>query len=436
MYKQSDYNFVYDDLGADKVLLYNSRTGALAMLQEAQHLQFQQFITDGTEIKDADFLSNLLTCGYIVPKDVDEKFLIKAQMLEGRYNSQALSLTIAPTMACNFRCVYCFEQGHYGNAIMDQATANAVIDFVKKNSNHIKLLHVTWFGGEPLIGLSVIEQLTREFVAFCQSKDITYHASIVTNGYLLTRDVAERLQACFVQSAQITVDGPRDVHNARRPLANGGGNYDTIIKNLSAAKDFLQITVRVNVDTDNMEDAKKVMADLRGAGLLPGIQVYPGLVISYDNKYNGDKCLSDEAYSKYNLRFLLENQLPVQKIYPVPKRNYCGADHNRSWVIDDVGNLYKCWNDIGIPEKSVGNICTKGSCLSSTALIERYGSFDPMNNTDCSDCKMLPICLGGCPRNALDGERRCEYRKYAMHEYLLECAKHILAQPKHQTQSN
>ena len=51
--------------------------------------------------------------GYLLPEKVDEKFLIKTNMMMERYNKSLLSLTIAPTMACNFRCVYCFEQGHY-----------------------------------------------------------------------------------------------------------------------------------------------------------------------------------------------------------------------------------------------------------------------------------------------------------------------------------
>ena len=28
--KESDYNFIYDDLGKDQIVFYNSRTGALA----------------------------------------------------------------------------------------------------------------------------------------------------------------------------------------------------------------------------------------------------------------------------------------------------------------------------------------------------------------------------------------------------------------------
>ena len=107
--KESAYNFIYDDLGKDQIVFYNSRTGALAVVHEDQYKQYKGFQEKGKEIEDAEFLKNLLKCGYLLPAEVDEKFLIKTNMMQGRYNKNLLSLTIAPTMACNFRCLYCFE---------------------------------------------------------------------------------------------------------------------------------------------------------------------------------------------------------------------------------------------------------------------------------------------------------------------------------------
>ena len=113
--KESDYNYIYDDLGKDQVVFYNSRTGALAVVHDAQYQQFKAFQETGKAIEDTEFLNKLLKCGYLLPAGVDEKFLITTNMMFGRYSKNSLSLTIAPTMACNFRCIYCFEQGHYGN---------------------------------------------------------------------------------------------------------------------------------------------------------------------------------------------------------------------------------------------------------------------------------------------------------------------------------
>ena len=137
--KESDYNFIYDDLGKDQVVFYNSRTGALAVVHDAQYQQFKAFQETGKEIEDTEFLNNLLKCGYLLPAGVDEKFLIKTNLMLGRYNKSLLSLTIAPTMACNFRCIYCFEQGHYGNRLMDQATQDHPDGVHRKASGRRKI---------------------------------------------------------------------------------------------------------------------------------------------------------------------------------------------------------------------------------------------------------------------------------------------------------
>lgn len=51
--KESAYNFIYDDLGKDQIVFYNSRTGALAVVHEDQYKQYKGFQEKGKEIEDA-----------------------------------------------------------------------------------------------------------------------------------------------------------------------------------------------------------------------------------------------------------------------------------------------------------------------------------------------------------------------------------------------
>lgn len=50
--KESAYNFIYDDLGKDRIVFYNSRTGALAVVHEDQYKQYKGFQETGKEIED------------------------------------------------------------------------------------------------------------------------------------------------------------------------------------------------------------------------------------------------------------------------------------------------------------------------------------------------------------------------------------------------
>ena len=148
------------------------------------------------------------------------------------------------------------------------------MDFVKKHIAGVKSLYVTWFGGEPLIGMPVIEELSRQLIELCEEKEITYSAGIVTNGYLLTKENAERLKECQVGRVQITIDGPKEIHDVRRPLVNGNGTYDIIMKNIMDVKEVLPISLRINVDYDNIAEANKVMNFLREKDMLKYVSPY------------------------------------------------------------------------------------------------------------------------------------------------------------------
>ena len=52
--KESAYNFIYDDLGKDQIVFYNSRTGALAVVHEDQYKQYKGFQEKGKEIEDEE----------------------------------------------------------------------------------------------------------------------------------------------------------------------------------------------------------------------------------------------------------------------------------------------------------------------------------------------------------------------------------------------
>lgn len=137
-----------------------------------------------------------------------------------RYNTKRFSLTISPTMSCNFKCIYCFEKGHTGKGVMDDFTIDNLIVFLQARLNGVETLHISWFGGEPLLAMPVIEKLSQKMISFCIAKKIEYSASIITNGYLYKPKIAERLKELKVKKVQITLDGPEETHDNRRPFVD------------------------------------------------------------------------------------------------------------------------------------------------------------------------------------------------------------------------
>ena len=94
----------------------------------------------------------------LVDDDTNIYRSIKLQRSMSRLDTSYLTLTIAPTTACNFKCVYCYESGI--TPLSAKAQTNLLedtISFVKLFKN-TKYLRVTWYGGEPLLQFEYIEK--------------------------------------------------------------------------------------------------------------------------------------------------------------------------------------------------------------------------------------------------------------------------------------
>src|SRR5271165_1102290 len=119
-------------------------------------------------------------------------------------------------MACNLDCFYCFESNRYAGR-MSAAVQSNIVRLVRRYfESGTKRLDVTWYGGEPLLAVSVVESLSKRFLALCGEFGSEYSAQIVTNGTLLTHETARQLASWNVKRAQITLDGVPQLHDTRR----------------------------------------------------------------------------------------------------------------------------------------------------------------------------------------------------------------------------
>lgn len=429
--KQSFYNFIVKDEKREKFIIYNSRTGALALITQEQLDELQSFVQDEARPDENKLAKQSLACGYIVPEKVDELFFIQSNIMLGRYDTTRLGLTIAPTMACNFRCPYCFESGFHTHGSMSEEVMERVVNLVERKIKSIKQLHVSWFGGEPLLAMPVIEKLTQSFHKLCKENGVDYSASIVTNGYYYTKANAEKLRALSVKSVQITIDGPKDIHDSRRFLVDGSPTFSVIMDNLIKSHGVLPVSLRINADTSNIHSVSEIVGFVKEKKLLNSVHPYLALVTNHDNAvmYDGNICLSEEEYSLQRLKFLQDNDLPVMSLYPRIVRNYCTADSFHSYVIDDRGNVTKCWNEIGNSEFWIGKLSDEAFELNNTHTIFNNLSYNPVFDTECRACKLLPICGGGCPKLRAEGRPQCHPLKGNLEEYLkasadaVECQK-------------
>ena len=149
--------------------------------------------------------------GFLIKDFMNEIDLLKMKFNIERASTKTLSISISPTLNCNFRCVYCFERHKKEN--MNESVRDSLIKFIERESTTICYLGVNWFGGEPLLKYKFINGLSRNFIEICENKNIRYEASMSTNGYLLSKERYERLvEDCLIGHFQITIDGDRETH--------------------------------------------------------------------------------------------------------------------------------------------------------------------------------------------------------------------------------
>lgn len=416
MYKKSNYNIEIEVLDNGDVLLFNTMTtafGIMDTLTKCLYDRIEQLESNDIDIiKEDKNFQTLLQYGYIVPKELNELDILKLRSQSDKYTSKSLSLTIAPTLNCNMACPYCYEKKQ--NICMEESVKIVLYDFVENFliTNGCKNFHVTWYGGEPLMEVDTIYDLSSKFINLCNSNNIDYSASIVTNGVLFERNIAIKLRdECNVNMAQITIDGMPEYHNIRRILIDGRDSFDIIVNNIEACKDIMKISIRVNVDKSNISNIEK-LSDyfIYEKNWVDNPSFYLAPVEKYNDNccFNNDECLNTNEFSELdsgllNKLYSANKKNIKQLLYPPRKGNFCGAVQYGCYVVDPEGDLYTCWNVVGQKEKKIGNVIQK-----KIMNIEYMKWLLHEPSGKCLLCNLLPICYGGCPYEFFNnGEPMC-----------------------------
>ena len=99
------------------------------------------------------------------------------------------SVHILLTEDCNLRCAYCFVQ-HNPNR-MDWRTLERALDCLLEHG--APNLHITWFGGEPLLEWENLVRGTEYVLNSPRVQELKASFGAVVNGMMLTEERARRL---------------------------------------------------------------------------------------------------------------------------------------------------------------------------------------------------------------------------------------------------
>lgn len=414
MLTKSKYTII-QKIHDDEYLFYNSKNSILKLYNYDEYLNFQNGKFEGFE-------------EFIIDDEIDEFNSVYTDKLK-YINSKKdyIRFTIFPTMNCNARCNYCFENGDMRKD-MSKETIDNTIKFIKSQVVNYKKLRVYWFGGEPFIRYDIMKYITRELFDFCQKNEISYKASVATNLSLINNDnYIDRLDELKIDKLEFAFDGVNDKHNSIKNYYNS--NFDAFCHNLYMLPKILDkgiiVQLRLNCTISNFDELTSLLEYLMEKyGNYDNFIPYFAMIFP-TKYYNKDDLIDVSTLSQYKLKiFEIMNKYNKQGMENFPlDRNItnCYGSNPNSLVIGYDGLITKCQGCSTKVEQSIGNV------IDGITKNKVYDNWCYNNLIDdCKKCNIFPICLGGCTDSLLSNNKKpCIKEKYYLQDLLKYIANYM-----------
>jgi len=377
-----------------QVLLFSTRTGALAQLTEEEFNGLQQGSSAPNDIEQ------LTEMGFLVADRDEEQRHVLDYMEEINRLNPNLTVAVVLGMECNFSCRYCFEGKQKGRKSMSEATADQLINFIKERFRPgKKKLLLQFYGGETLLYTKKILYLAKRLKPFVESRDAVFAMDIVSNGSLLSEKMVDALTLWGLDGVKVTLDGPPEIHNLNRPFKSGEKSFDVIVENLKKVCTKTKIRLGGNYTSDNYRQFATVLDLLaaEGIGSARVEQVNFNIVMQtrdsiIGNGYRGGCTTVNEPWLRDAVLYIHQEVsrrgYTVPEIFPQP----CAVEIDDAYTVHYDGSLYKCVTWVGSEQYKIGDIWQ--GVDDTYRLTHHVGHWQ--KEEACRACVYLPICFGGC----------------------------------------
>ena len=411
--------FVVAGASQGRFFVKNTFTGYVGELTDEEKAAFE--LLQKGSVKGSALAKNvikeLLERYLVIPSEQEElrQYALAAYVIKNQEKNRKgiTNYVILPTLACNARCVYCYEAGMTVST-MRMETADQVVRFICRERREGKI-RLTWFGGEPLVARDVIARISQGLTR----EGIPFTSKLVTNGVLMTKEIAdEAVRDWHLTEAQVSVDGARGDYEARKSyLSPKIHNYDALMQGIHCLLNAgIEVILRVNYDSENLAGMKEFIDDLRREfDNSEKLFLYFGMLYQEQAK----ESFAQSCQRMLDVRrYVDETGMHYLKKAPGKHRasfHYCIADSDGSGiVIYPDGELNHC--EEFCENMRMGNVFDEEFRFQTVK-----GTQTP--HEDCKDCPFLPECTpfrrNGCPdwfagcRRTMELEAAYSFEKYA-----------------------
>ncbi len=345
--------------------------------------------------------------------------------------SRPLYVMLKPAGArCNLRCRYCYylEKDHLyaGNDahfMSERLLEKFIADYMQAQTTPEVLF--TWHGGEALLRpIAFYERALQLQRRYARGRQVVN--SIQTNGTLLTPEWCEFLRENGFLVG-ISIDGPRNVHDAYRRTSADGPSFDRVMQGLQLLKEhhveWNALAVVNNLNVEKPREFYRFFKDI-GCQYLQFAPIVERIVSRDDGltlapgMQEGGRLTSHSITPSQWGRFLCElfdewvvadvGSIFVQ-IFDATLANWVGvtpgicslsAHCGHAAVMEHNGDVYSCDHFV-FPEYRLGNLNEK--TITEMVYSPQQQRFAQMKTAmlprQCRECPFLFACHGECPKN-------------------------------------
>lgn len=407
--KLSRYNLCISS--RKKWLVYNLLKATCVILDEKE---FNSFLSMTSE-NDVDTFNEL---GMYVDDDFDEmsEAFYFYQRNTDLYNQNCRKHRIYTTTKCNAKCYYCFEKNLIGKT-MNIAIADAVIERIIAKQGNARQLTITWFGGEPLLNMDIMDYISCELKQKLPS-DVEYNTFMITNGILFDETTIRRaIDIWNLDSVQVTVDGLKETYEGIKKFGIKN-SFERIINNIHCLiKARIKVRIRINYNDSNINE----ILDLIDYLSLEFID--KSLLFVYAHKIFSDEEDNSKIASEQNDIIIWD------RLYSRGFINDILATIKPNMISCTAGILY---NEMYLPNGDIGKCAqaiSKGDIIGNVGIGVKNKLVSKwccgLMNTECILCKLFPVCGGGCKYEKFNHKKGCftseGLLKHKLLIYLNEC---------------
>ena len=314
------------------------------------------------------------------------------------------------TMGCNMRCGHCGSSCE--NPLPDELTTEEALDLCDQMAE-MGLRWVTLSGGEPLT-----RKDTPELVKRLSDRGVS--VNIITNGWLLTPQIAGTLKKSGIATVAVSIDGTEEIHDKIRKkgafahareafsiLKEQGintGAVTTITKqNIDIQDELKEALIKMGVKTWQVQIGLP-MGNLkeRPDWLLDPSQTEDIIDFCYTVAKEGRiKIFPADCIGYYT-----NKELEIKKISygteAISLWDGCNAG-TRGFGVLQNGDILGCTSirDRQFIEGNIRERSLKEIWEDKNAFLWRRGITKEMLSGSCKSCRYGSRCLGGCPNTRL-----------------------------------